>query len=128
VKVLIEFHEKRILDANRRGSLVALRRAGAYLRQVARHMVSKSPKASDPGSPPHTRHGLLKRSILFGVDNQAMTVVIGPAASMVGTSMQAHEFGGRYRKQDYPKRPLMGPTLEASASKLPQFWEDSLKQ
>ena len=47
-----------------------------------------------PGTPPNTRRGLLKQSLLFGVEKQRQSVVIGPAESFIGTAMTAHEFGG----------------------------------
>lgn len=89
--------------------------------------MTTSDKASSPGSPPHTREGLLKNSLLFGVEKKPQSAVIGPAESIIGTAMVPHEFGGKYRKRRYPKRPLMGPTLEKTASKLPSLWEKSVK-
>ena len=127
MKVRIEFDESRILIAVQRGNITALRRAGAYVRKAARNKVTQSSNASSPGSPPNTRQGLLKRALLFGVEKQRQSVVIGPAEKFIGTAMQAHEFGGMYRKRRYPKRPLMGPTLQATASKLPSLWEKSVK-
>jgi len=127
MKCRIEFDERRILIAVQSGNNVALRRAGAYIRKAARNKVSTSDKASAPGSPPHTRAGLLKTSLLFGVEKKQQSVVIGPAESVIGTAMVAHEFGGKYRKRRYPKRPLMGPTLEKTASKLPNLWEKAVK-
>ena len=61
------------------------------------------------------------------VERQRMTVVVGPAESFIGISMTAHEFGGIYRRRKYPKRPLMGPTLQKVAPQLPKLWEDSVK-
>ena len=127
MKCRIEFDERRILVAVQNGGNAALRRAGAYIRKAARNKVSASDKASAPGTPPHTRAGLLKNSILFGVEKKRQSVVIGPADSMIGTAMTAHEYGGRYRKRRYPKRPLMGPTLEKTASRLPSLWEKAVK-
>ena len=127
MKVRIEFDESRILIAVQRGNITALRRAGAYVRKAARNRVTQSANASSPGSPPNTRQGLLKRSLLFGVERQRQSVVVGPAEKFIGTAMKAHEFGGTYRKRRYPKRPLMGPTLQATASKLPSLWEKSVK-
>ena len=127
MKCRIEFDDRRILIAVKSGNNVALRRAGAYIRKAARNRVSTSDKASAPGSPPNTRKGLLKQSLLFGVEQKWQSVVIGPAESMIGTAMVAHEYGGRYRKRRYPKRPLMGPTLEKTATKLPSLWEKSVK-
>ena len=71
---------------------------------------------------------VLKQSLLFGVEKQRQSVVIGPAESFIGTAMTAHEFGGIYRKRRYPKRPLMRPTLEKTLPKLPALWENSVKK
>ena len=127
MKCRIEFDDRRILVAVRSGNNIALRRAGAYIRKAARNRVTTSEKASAPGSPPNTRQGLLKRSLLFGVEKPRQSVVIGPAEKFIGTAMKAHEFGGTYRKRRYPKRPLMGPTLQATAPKLPSLWDKSVK-
>lgn len=127
MKCRIEFDERRILMCVRDGNNVALRRAGAYIRKAARNKVSASDRASQPGSPPHTRRGLLKQSLLFGVEKRRQSVVIGPAEKLIGTAMHPHEFGGRYKKQRYPRRPLMGPTLQRTASKLPSLWAKSVK-
>ncbi|MGN1121725.1 MAG: hypothetical protein ACI4RV_05105 [Eubacteriales bacterium] len=127
MKCRIEFEERRIFALVKRANLTGLRRAGAYVRKAARNQVSTSENSSAIGSPPNTRRGLLKNSLLFGVEKQRSTVVIGPAETIIGTAMQAHEFGGRYKKQRYPKRPLMAPTLERSTTKLAKFWENTVK-
>lgn len=127
MNVKIEFDERRILIAIESGNLTALRRSGAYIRKAARNKITSSRHSSSPGSPPNTRRGLLKTSLLFGVEKHIQTVVIGPAKSLIGTAMYAHEYGGRYKKQRYPKRPLMAPTLIATASKLPNLWKNAVK-
>ena len=43
-------------------------------------------------------------------------------------NMTAHEFGGMYRRRRYPKRPLMGPTLNKTAPQLPKLWENAVKK
>ena len=103
-----------------------LRRAGAYVRRVAQRKVVTSPKASQPGSPPHSRRGLLKRAVLFGPDGDG-SVLVGPGFNFVGPSMSAHEFGGKYRRERYPKRPLMGPALKESAPHVAKMWRDAVK-
>lgn len=128
MKTRIVFEERRLLAVAVHGSLDALRRVGAYIRKAARNEVSQSSKASTPGSPPNTRRGLLKRSLLFGLDKSRRRVLVGPAGSLIGTSMTAHEFGGTYRKRHYPKRPLMGPVINKTAAKLPKLWENAVKQ
>ena len=126
-KVRVEFDAEAVKKAVKNGGVKALRSAGAYTRKAARNKVFKSRNSSATGSPPHTRRGLLKRSILFGVEKHRMAVVIGPAKSFIGISMTAHEFGGMYRRRKYPKRPLMSPTLVKVAPQLPKLWADSVK-
>ena len=126
-KVRVEFDDEAVKKAVQKSGVKSLRSAGAYTRKAARNAVSRSGKSSSPGTPPHTRRGLLKRSILFGVEKHRMTVVIGPAKSLIGISMTAHEFGGMYRRRKYPKRSLMGPTLVKVAPSLPKIWRDSVK-
>ena len=123
----IEFDEKGLLARISSAALGVLKRTGAYVRRVAQSKVKTSPDASTPPAPPHTRRGALKRGLLFGVEKDRNRVVIGPGFRFVGTSMAAHEFGGGYRKERYPKRPLMGPALRDSLPKLTQFWRDAVK-
>ncbi len=104
-----------------------LKRAGAYIRTVARRKVATSPKPSLPGSPPHSRRGLLKRGILFGLDTGARSVLVGPGFGFVGESAAAHEFGGKYRRERYPRRPLMGPSLKESVPHIAKMWDGAVK-
>jgi len=126
-KVRVEFDDDAVKSAVQKCGVKALRSAGAYTRKAARNAVAKSKHSSTPGTSPNTRRGLLKRSILFGVEKHRMAVVIGPAESLIGISMTAHEFGGMYRRRKYPKRPLMGPALEKVAPQLPKLWANSVK-
>ena len=104
-----------------------LRRMGAYVRTVARRKVKPGDRPSLAGTPPHSRTGALKRGILFGVERRQASVVIGPSERFVGTSMAAHEFGGAYKRERYPKRPLMGPSLKESTPRLARMWQDAVK-
>ena len=128
VKMRLELDSRRLLGVVSKANIASLRRAGAYVRKSARNAVHKSKHASEKGTPPHTRRGLLKRSILFGVEKKRMSVVIGPAKKFIGISMTAHEFGGMYRRRFYPKRPLMGPTLNKTAPQLPKLWQNAVKR
>ena len=114
----VEFDDDGLVARVAKASLNVLRRMGAYVRRAAQHKVRSSEKPSPPGTPPHSKTGALKRGILFGVEKRRQSVAIGPSERFVGESMSAHEFGGRYRKERYPKRPLMGPTLKESAPRL----------
>lgn len=123
----VEFDADGLVARAAKASVDVLRRMGAYIRRVAQSKVRQSRNPSQPGEPPHTRRGALKRGILFGVDRRTGPVVVGPSIRFVGTSMQVHEFGGGYRKERYPKRPLMGPSLRESAPHLAKMWEDAVK-
>ena len=51
-----------------------------------------------------------------------------PALRHVGRDHDAaHEFGGRYKRERYPKRPLMGPSLKESVPRLARMWQDAVK-
>ena len=123
----VEFDADGLVARAAKASVDVLRRMGAYIRRVAQSKVRQSRNPSQPGEPPHTRRGALKRGILFGVDRRTGSVVVGPSIRFVGTSMQAHEFGGGYKRERYPKRPLMGPSLRESAPHLAKMWEDAVK-
>jgi hypothetical protein len=127
LNVKLFFDQRKILAVVSKANLVSLRRTGAYIRKAARNKVSKSDKASMPGNPPHTRRGLLKTSLLFGVDKRSQSVFVGPAEKFIGKAMVAHEFGGLYRNRKYPKRPLMGPTLKDTVKHIPKFWQNSIR-
>ena len=125
--VRLDFGDEPLMGAVKYANRKAMRGVGAYVRRVAVNSVHRSKKASAAGTPPHTRRGLLKNSILFGVEGDGRSVVIGPAKSFVGISMTAHEFGGMYRGRKYPKRQLMGPALMRSAPELPKLWKDAIR-
>ena len=107
----VEFDADGLVAKAAKASVDVLRRMGAYVRRVAQSKVRQSIKPSSPGSPPHTRRGALKRGILFGVDKRRQSVLIGPG----------------YKRERYPKRPLMGPSLSESAPHLAKMWENAVK-
>lgn len=127
VKGKTNFDAKKVLNAAKNGSIKSLGHAGAAIRLVARRSIKTSKKESAPGTPPNSRKGQLRRAIVYAVENQQQRVVIGPYVNVVGTSGAAHEFGGKYKKQRYDKRPFMGPALDKVKDRLPQEWAGSVK-
>ena len=123
----VEFDADCLVARAAKASVDVLRRMGAYIRRAAQSKVRQSRNPSSPGSPPHTRRGALKRGILFGVDKRRQSVLIGPGFRFVGTSMQAHGYGGGYKTERYPKRPLMGPSVRESVPHLARMWENAVK-
>jgi hypothetical protein len=110
----------------KQGNINSLGHAGAAIRLAARRSIRKSNSASTEGQPPNTRRGQLRRSIMYAVDKGAGLVIIGPQYAIVGRSARAHEFGGRFRRERYPKRPFMGPALEKLKPRLPRMWAGSV--
>jgi len=95
VNVKMKDDTKRVKKAVQRANVKSLGSAGAYVRGIARRSIKVSSDASAPGKPPHSRKGLLKNAIIFGVDKPNESVFIGPAATHIGRKVAGvHEFGG----------------------------------
>jgi len=124
-KAKTKFEGRKGRKAAKHASIKSFGHAGALIRKVARQSVKRSAAPAEAGDPPHTRKGKLKRAILYAVEKDS--VVIGPDVGVVGTSASAHEFGGHYKREQYPKRPFMGPALEKVKARLPKSWANSVK-
>jgi len=127
MKARVSFRRRELRRQAQEGSIRSLGHAAAAIRLTARRSIRQSARASAPGQPPHTRRGLIRRAILYFVEKARERALIGPAHSLVGRSASAHEFGGTYRGQRYPKRPLMGPALMKLVPRLPSFWASSIR-
>lgn len=126
-RVHIRFDDGSVLRQEEAASRRSLGHAGAAIRLTARRSIRRRKGPSAPGQPPHTRKGQLKRAILYAVDPHEESVVIGPQVDGVGLSGSAHEHGGDYRGDAYPRRPFMGPALQKNLSKLPKHWANSIR-
>lgn len=115
-----------------------LSRFGAFVRTGARHSIRKRKTVSEPGSPPSSHVGLLKKLIYFGYDPGRKSVVIGPTPlnRSGGEAPPLLEYGGRARRKGrkgklvaatYRPRPFMGPAFEREKPKLPEMWANSIK-
>lgn len=127
---------QRAVDKARRQ---VLSRAGAFIRQTAKHSMRRRKGSTPPGKPPHVHEGSLRRLIFFGYDESTDTVVVGPVGSRRSNAPHVLEFGGattveqrrrgkrERRKVRVAKRPYMGPALEKERSKLPKLWANSVR-
>lgn len=102
-------HMHKVREAAEKAARRAFAKAAYRIMQDAKASVERSAEPSAPGEPPHTRRGQLKRAIRYDATKDG--AVIGPLASMVGTSGEAHEFGGSYKGSTFPERPYMNPAL-----------------
>jgi len=126
-KAKIKMDNRKIQQAAKKASIRNLGHAGAAIRLVARHSIKKSPKKSAAGTPPNTRKGRMRNAIKYAVVKDKQSVVIGPDRQVAGTSGAAHEFGGKYKRERFDKRPFMKPALEQVKDRLPSMWAGSVK-
>jgi hypothetical protein len=114
-----------------------LSKFGAFVRTGARHSIRKRKAISQPGDPPSSHVGLLRKLIYFGYDGTRKSVVIGPTP-LHGTveAPPLLEYGGRTRLKGrkgkavmatFRARPFMGPAFEREKPKLPAMWAGSVR-
>jgi hypothetical protein len=131
------FDRKAVTSAVDRGTRRVLSKFGAYVRTTARHSIRKRKAVSEPGRPPSSHVGLLKKLLFFGYDVGRKSVVIGPTP-LHGTAEAPPllEYGGKARRRGrkgrqvmatYRARPFMGPAFEQEKPKLPAMWAGSIK-
>ena len=113
-----------------------LSRFGAFVRRTAKSSIRKRKKPSQPGSPPSSHTGLLKRLIFFGYEPNRKSVVIGPVrlSRKVGDAPETLEHGGmsavlkrgKKKRTRIAKRSYMGPAMDREKPQLPKMWRDSI--
>lgn len=96
----------------------ALAQSAYRILRDSQQSIVKSADPSQPGTPPHTRRGMLKKAIRYRVDYVQLFAVIGPVGAQVGPIGELHEFGGRRKKATYPARPFMGPAMIREAPRF----------
>ena len=131
------FDRAKVRNAVGKGVRQVLSRFGAFVRTAARSSIRKRKAISQPGSPPSSHVGTLKRLIYFGYDPTRRSVVIGPTPFHgEAEAPPLLEYGGRARRRGYKgknviatyrPRPFMGPAFEREKPKLPALWANSIK-
>jgi hypothetical protein len=135
------FDRKAVTSRLDRATRKVLSRFGAFVRTGARHSIRKRKAISEPGEPPSSHTGLLRKFIFFGYDRDRRSVVIGPQRlnQKVGDAPHALEYGGtstvveglrsrrKKRRIRIAARPFMGPAFERENPKLPAMWAASIK-
>ena len=134
------FTSPAVTGAVDRATRKVLSKFGAYVRRGARSSIRKRKRASEPGKPPSSHSGLLKRFIFFGYDRAAQSVVVGPVAlRSKPEAPELLEYGGQVQRRvgrrgrkkklktmRYRPRPFMTPAFETEKPKLPAMWKDSV--
>lgn len=124
---------QKLMDAK---TAKALSRAGAFIRRRARSSIRTRKRISEPGNPPSSHVGDLKRLIWFAYEPSTQSVVIGPMRFKQGEAPSLLEFGGKAVRRGiggkkvlatYRPRPFMGPAMEKELANLPSHWAKSVK-
>ena len=119
-------HTRRVREAAEKAARRAFAKAAYRIFRDSQASIERSAEPSAPGEPPHTRRGQLKRAIRYDATKDG--AVIGPMASMVGTSAVAQEFGGQYKGGSYPERAFMGPALDRELDNFAGEFAGSISQ
>jgi hypothetical protein len=99
-----KFDSAKLKQKSHQANFRSLGHAGAAIRLTARRSIRRRKKSSQPGSPPHTQTGSLKRSIRYEVNKSKPDVVIGPVNEIAGRIWNLHEHGGVSKKRRLLKR------------------------
>ena len=118
-----EFFDKDLRTATDRGVKRALSKFGAFVRTRAKSSIRKRKKISEPGSPPSSHTGKLKRLIFFGYDAKNYSVVVGPVLFGSKRAPEKLEFG----VAGYKARPFMRPALEKELRNAPECFRDQIR-
>jgi hypothetical protein len=129
------FDRAAITSAADRGTRKVLSKFGAFVRQTAKSSIRKRKAVSEPGQPPSSHTGLLKRNIFFVFSPETRSVVIGPILLNQRTDApRLLEHGdtvvrrrrNRRVRMTYEARPFMGPAFEREQQQLPALWKNSV--
>jgi hypothetical protein len=130
------FDRLAVTNAVDRAQRKVLSKFGAFVRRRARNSIRKRKAISEPGRPPSSHTGLLKRNIFFVFSPETRSVVIGPILLNQRTDApRLLEYGGtvvrkkrsKRVRMKYRARPYMGPAFEKEQSQLPALWRNSVK-
>lgn len=132
------FDSKAVIKATDQAQRRVLSKAGSFIWKTAKRSIRKRKSISDPGDPPRSHSGELRRFIFFAFDFQSESVVVGPAPFKQGKAPNLLEFGGKARirrrrkgklkkmRANYKPRPFMGPAFDEELPQFPQLFKNSV--
>lgn len=126
-KTKIKNEIDKVKKAVNNATYVSIQQCAASIRLIAKRSMKRNKGKSSPGNPPNTHTKRLPNAIIYFADKQRMYAIVGPSYDIAGTSGKAHEFGGKYKKNTYDKRPFMYPAAEKAAPRMPDTWAKNYK-
>jgi hypothetical protein len=135
VKTSMFFDRPGVMKKVKDGTVSALSKAGAFIRQRAKTSIKTRKKTAKPGNPPSSHDGRLKNMIFFGYDKSTESVVVGPKLCKGSNPTVPHliEFGGSIihwrdkKKAHYHAFPFMAPALAKELPNLPAAFQGCVK-
>jgi hypothetical protein len=130
------FDRKAVMDKVSPAKRRFASRFGAFVRTRARSSLRTRKGTSLPGNPPFSHVGTLKKSILFGYDEQTNSVVIGPLRRNDGVQgARILEKGGDTtvpglrggRVLHYRARPYMRPAFDIELQNISKMLKGMVK-
>lgn len=103
----------------------AFSRFGAFVRRRAKSSIRKRKAVSEPGKPPSSHVGTLKKFILFSYDAAAKSVVVGP--TLFGPKSGAPE-ALEHGSAAVRKRPYMTPAFAAELPGVAGDFRDLIRR
>ena|GEM_PF-3347178 len=115
-------------------------RAGGLTRKIAQQSQRRSKRSADPGSPPRSHSGQLRKLLYYARVPSENSTIVGPAYLSTKLSYSVPEkleHGGRARIPDgkggertvtYRAFPFMFPALRKGAPQFAGFWRDQLRR
>ena len=104
VRTRVRFDEARVKKKVQAANFRSLGHAAATIRLTAKRSIRKRKKPSNPGSPPSTQTGMLRRVLRYEVNRDREEAVIGPVNEIAGRLWNLHEFSGVVTKRRKLKR------------------------
>jgi hypothetical protein len=80
-KVRVSVDKALVLKAAADATRIVTGKQGAVVRKTAMWRIRTSRKPSQPGNPPHSHTGILKRFLVYSWDPSTKTTVVGPMAT-----------------------------------------------
>jgi hypothetical protein len=104
IRTRVRFDKGRVKKKVQAANFRSLGHAAATIRLTAKRSIRKRKKPSNPGSPPSTQTGMLRRVLRYEVNRNREEAVIGPVNEIAGRLWNLHEFGGVVIKRRKLKR------------------------
>jgi hypothetical protein len=94
VRARVRFTPGQLKKKVNQATFKSLGQAAGTIRLTAKRSIRKRKKPSNPGSPPSSPTGMLRRVLRYEVNRDRGEAVIGPVNEIAGRLWNLHEFGG----------------------------------